>query len=128
MFRHRSCARGLDPGVKYASSSLLEKPLSKPVPQFVVLHQPGPRWRRGTPPFEQQGLQAHVDHYRELLKGGKLELGGPFLDDDGGGMMVAASGVGVDELVAFAAADPTVASGLLTFRVRPWLIGMRAAD
>ncbi len=55
-------------------------------------------------------------------------LGGPFLDDDGGGMMVAAAGVGADELAAFAGADPTVASGLLTFKVRPWLIGMRVAD
>ena len=43
-------------------------------------------------------------------------------------MMVAAAGVGADELAAVAAADPTVASGLLTFRIRPWLIGMRAAD
>ena len=43
-------------------------------------------------------------------------------------MMVAGAGVGADELAAFAAADPTVASGLLTFKVRPWLIGMRLAD
>ena len=55
-------------------------------------------------------------------------LGGPFLDDDGGGMMVAAAGVGADDLAAFAAADPTVASGLLTFRIRPWRVGMRPAD
>ena len=110
------------------SFDLLEKPLSKPVPQFVVIHEPGPRWRRGIAPFEQEGLQAHVDHYRELLKSRKLMLGGPFLDDDGGGMMVAGAGVGADELAAFAAADPTVASGLLTFKVRPWLIGMRLAD
>jgi uncharacterized protein YciI len=105
-----------------------ESALSKPIPQWVVFHDPGPRWQRGVPPFEQEGLQAHVDHYRELLKNGKLALGGPFLDDNGGGMMVAAVGVGAAELAAVAAADPTVASGLLTFRIRPWLIGMRAAD
>ena len=108
-----------------SSSEPAGEPLSAP-PQFVVFHEPGPRWRRGVAPFEQEGLQAHVDHYRELLNNGKLALGGPFLDDGGGGMMIAASGVGGDELAAFAAADPTVASGLLTFRIRPWLVGMRA--
>lgn len=110
------------------TSEPLENLLSKPAPQFVVFHEPGPRWQHGTPPFEQEGVQAHVDHYRELLKSGKLLLGGPFLDGGGGGMMVAADGVGAGDLAAFAAADPSVASGLLTFRIRPWLIGMRAAD
>jgi uncharacterized protein YciI len=100
----------------------------KPVPQFVVFHAPGPRWRRGVAAFEQEGLQAHVDHYRTLLQDGKLILGGPFLGEAGGGMMVAAAGVGGAELAAFAASDPTVVDGLLTFEVRPWLIGMRAAD
>jgi uncharacterized protein YciI len=100
----------------------------KPVPQFVVFHVPGPRWQRGVVAFEQEGLQAHVDHYRALLQSGKMVLGGPFLDETGGGMMVAAPGVSGDELATFAASDPAIASGLLTFEVRPWLIGMRAAD
>ncbi len=99
----------------------------KPLPQLVVFHDPGPRWRRGIAGFEQEGLQAHVDHYRELLRSGKLALGGPFLDDDGGGMMVATADVDAAELAAFAAADPAVVSGLLTYRIRPWLMGMRAA-
>lgn len=30
------------------------------------------------------------------------------------------------ELRSFAAANPAVASGLLAFEVRPWLVGMRA--
>ena len=63
-----------------------------------------------------------------MLRSGKLMLGGPFLDDAGGGMMVAAPGVSGDELAAFAAGDPAIASGLLSFEVRPWLIGMRAPD
>jgi hypothetical protein len=29
-----------------------------------------------------------VAHYRQLAQAGKLELGGPFLVPDGGGMMV----------------------------------------
>lgn len=94
--------------------------------RYVVFHAPGPRWQAGLGPFEQPGLQAHVDHYRTLLADGRLALGGPHLDARGGGMMVGAAGVGEAELAAFAAADPAVADGLLLAEVRPWLIGMAA--
>ena len=96
-----------------------------PTPQFVIVHEPGRLWQPGRPPFEQPGLQQHVDHYRQLFAEGKIALGGPFLDARGGGMMIAMPGVGAEELNAFAARDPSVVSGLLTFTVRPWLIGMR---
>lgn len=75
--------------------------------------------------FEQEGLGLHVAHYRTLLAADKLVIGGPFLDARGGGFMIATPGVGEEELRAFAAADPTVRSGLLTFEVRPWLAGMQ---
>ncbi len=39
--------------------------------------------------------------------------------------MIAAPGVDEDELRAFAADDPAVRSGLLTFELRPWLAGMQ---
>jgi len=92
--------------------------------QFVVIHSPGPAWRTGVPAFEQEGLPLHVAHYAELLKQGKLVMGGPFLDTESGGIMIAEPGVSEQELRAFAAADPAVRSGLLTFKVRPWLAGL----
>jgi uncharacterized protein YciI len=55
---------------------------------------------------------------------GKLELGGPFLLPDAGGMMVATKEVSQEELEAFAASDPAVRSGLLVYEVRPWLTAM----
>ena len=100
----------------------------KPAPQFVVIHSPGPAWQAGASIFEQPGMQAHVDHYRELLRLGKMMLGGPFLDAAGGGMMVAAPGFDGNELAAFAASDPSVQSELLTFTIRPWLVAMKTAD
>ena len=93
--------------------------------RHVVLHRPGPAWLPGKTLFDQPGVRAHVAHYRQLLESGKLELGGPHLDAQGGGMMVPAVGVPEDEIRAFAAADPAVQSGVLTFEIRPWLIGMR---
>ena len=94
--------------------------------QYVVFHLPGPAWRPGLPLFEQEGVRLHVAHYATWRDQGKLVMGGPFLDAASGGMMIAAQSVEEEELRAFAAADPAVASGLLAFEVRPWLVGMRA--
>ena len=89
--------------------------------QFVVLHTPGPSWKPGVAAFEQDGLGLHVAHYATLLAADKLVMGGPFLDARSGGIMIAAPGVAEEDLRAFAAEDPAVRSGLLTFEVRPWL-------
>ncbi len=94
--------------------------------QYVVVHSPGPAWKADVPVFEQEGLRLHVAHYATLHAAGKLVMGGPFLDVASGGMMIAAPNVEEEELRSFAAADPAVASGLLAFEVRPWLVGMRA--
>jgi uncharacterized protein YciI len=92
--------------------------------RFVVFHRPGPAWIPGKTLFEQSGVREHVGHYRQWLENGKLEMGGPHLDAGGGGMMIPVAGVGEDEARRFAAADPAVASGVLVFDVRPWLVGM----
>ena len=76
--------------------------------------------------MDQPGVMDHIAHYKSLLDAGKLALGGPHLDAQGGGMMVPVEGVTETELKEFAAADPAVKSGLLCFSVRPWLIGMSA--
>lgn len=95
---------------------------------LVVFHFPGPAWIPGRQMFEQPGLQAHVDHYRAMLESGQLGAGGPFLDGDGGGMMIARPGMPLEELVAFAEDDPAVRGGLLRVAIRPWMPAMRARD
>jgi uncharacterized protein len=92
--------------------------------RYVVFHRPGPRWRQGVDFREQDGVGEHVQHYLKFHDQGKLELGGPFLLQDAGGMMVATKDVSKEELEAFAAADPAVQSGLLSYEVRPWLTAM----
>ena len=94
--------------------------------RYVVVHAPGPRWKAGVPLFEQEGLQAHIEHYRALLAQGKLEMGGPFLDEHAGGMMIAAAGLARSDIEAMAQADPAVVSGLLRVAVREWLVGMKS--
>jgi uncharacterized protein YciI len=93
--------------------------------RLVVLHTPGPKWKRGVDFREQPGVGAHVAHYAILMAQGRLEMGGPFLSDDNGGMMVATPDVSLDELEAFASADPAVKSGLLHYEIRTWYVPMR---
>ena len=89
--------------------------------RYVVFHTPGPNRKRGVDFREQEGVGEHVHHYLKWHEQGKLEMGGPFLVPDAGGMMVAKKDVSGDELEAFAAADPAVQAGLLIYEVRPWL-------
>ena len=93
--------------------------------RYVVLHAPGPNWKAGVPFTQQDGVQGHVAHFHGLLESGKLQMGGPFLDERAGGMMIPAEGLAEAEIVAFAESDPAVGSGMLTVSVRPWLVGMQ---
>ena len=95
--------------------------------RYVVFHTPGPNWKPGVPVFQQEGLQAHVQYFHGLLDSGKLVLGGPFLDEAAGGMMIPEPGLTRQDIEAFAMADPTVVSGLLRASVREWLVGMKKA-
>ena len=61
------------------------------------------------------------------LESGVLVLGGPFLDDGGGGTAVVRFGT-LEEADAAAQADRAVQDGLLTATTRPWLVGMTALD
>lgn len=92
--------------------------------RYVVLHKPGPQWQTGVDYRQQAGVNEHVQHYFKLHEQGKLQLGGPFLLPDMGGMMVTTKDVSLEEIEAFAAEDPAVQSGLLIYEVRPWMTAM----
>ena len=101
----------------------MSDPNSRPI-RYVVFHRPGPKWQAGVDFREQEGVGEHVHHYLKLHEQGKLELGGPFLLQDAGGMMVASRDVSQAALESFAAADPAVLSGLLLYEIRPWFTAM----
>ena len=92
----------------------------------VVFHFPGPNWKHGSNFQEQieELVMQHVQHYRTFHKEGKLLLGGPYIDIDSGGMMVADERVTREELEVCAATDPAVIGGLLKFEVRTWYVAM----
>jgi len=97
---------------------------TKPRVQYVILHTPGPTWARGVDFREQNGVQEHVNHYRQVHEAGKLQLGGPFLTPDSGGMMIPVQGLSEDDVRWIAETDPAVKSGLLKAEVRPWYVAM----
>lgn len=96
--------------------------------RFVVFHRPGPNWVKDADFREQPGVGEHAQHYAKLHGEGKLAMGGPFLAQDRGGMMVTIAGVTAEEIEAFAAADPAVKSGLLTYEVVPWYTPMKGTE
>lgn len=90
----------------------------------VVIHSPGPKWKKGIDFREQPGVMEHVEHYSKFREVGKLEFGGPFIDPDAGGMMVASKSVSREELEEYAESDPAIQAGLLKFKIFTWYIAM----
>lgn len=91
----------------------------------VVQHLPRPAWVTGLSLRDQEGVCAHIGTMQVWLEARSLVMGGPFLDDEGGGMAILRF-AGVEQAEASARADPAVRAGLLTPRVRPWMPGMSA--
>ena len=93
----------------------------------VVAHAPGPAWQPGVDFREQPGVGDHLATMKQWLADGHLVLGGPFLDEAGGGMAIVRF-EDVSTADAAAQADPAVQAGLLIATTRPWLAGLSAVD
>lgn len=86
---------------------------------YVLIHSPGPAWQKGVEGTRQPGIEVHVEYMSGLLEKERLLLGGPFLDDSGGIMILTADSL--EEAETMARADPAVRRGLLNVVVKPWL-------
>lgn len=84
---------------------------------FVVDYRRGPAWLDQKTVFEQP-LQGHLAYMRALQGQGTLLLGGPFLDDTGGLIVVQADDVAQAE--ALMRADPAVQDGVMVAETHPW--------
>jgi uncharacterized protein len=89
-----------------------------PQNKYAFVYAPGPQWLAGRPVTE-QNLSAHRAYVGELYARGRVLLGGPFLDDAGGGFAVVRA-EGRDEASTLLAADPAIREGILTGIVRRW--------
>ena len=93
---------------------------------FVLFHQPGPDWEEGVPYPEQPGIDAHFEFARKLANDGHLLMGGPFVDEASGGMLVIQA-ESLDRAEMLANEDASI-GGLLRVTVRPWRIAMSTID
>jgi uncharacterized protein YciI len=89
----------------------------------IVEHRPGSAWVHDVPFREQPGVELHFATMKSWLDAGRIVVGGPFLDDLGGGVIVTRFD-SLDDAVTAAGADAAVHAGLLTFTVRPWFLAM----
>lgn len=96
--------------------------MSAPPIYFALFHTPGPSWQSGVGFRDQEGIAAHIQYMATQVDAGRLVFGGPFLDDSGGMMVLRADDVAA--ALAIAAADPTVANGLLRVEVKAWMMAM----
>ena len=65
-------------------------------------------------------IAKHAGHLRELDRGGKLILAGPFADDPRGLLVLNCADAAA--ATAILDVDPLVVAGVRTFRVHSWLI------
>lgn len=86
---------------------------------FAICYSRGPSWVTGKSVFEQP-LQAHLAYMKTLRVQGRLLLGGPFLDDEGG--LVVVSAAGIDEANQIASDDPAIRAGVMVAKAHPWKI------
>jgi len=89
-----------------------------PQKTYAFIYAPGPQWLAGRPVTE-QNLGAHRAYMADLYARGRVLLGGPFLDDAGGGIALLRA-KGRDEATALLAADPAIREGVFTGVVRRW--------
>ncbi len=87
---------------------------------YALIHRPGPAWQEGIGYREQPGIEQHIGYMRRLFDEGRAVLGGPFLDD-AGGLVLLESGA-TEEAMRLAHDDPSVREGLLSVEVHPWRV------
>jgi uncharacterized protein len=85
---------------------------------YAFIYAAGPQWAAGRPVTE-QNLGAHRAYMEKLYVEGRLLWGGPFLDDEGGGLAVVRA-AGNEEAAALLADDPAIRNGIFIGSMRTW--------
>jgi len=107
----------------FAQRKKQQTTMQQPSIYFVLFHSPGPQWVHSLSFREQPGVMEHVAYMAAFAENGTLLLGGPFLDNSGGMMILKAETM--EEAEKIANDDPTVKSGLLNVQVRQWMAAMK---
>jgi uncharacterized protein YciI len=119
-------AVGSNPPKKEATQNRKNQGRNAPMMLFVLFHTPGPNWVDSLEFRRQPGIMDHVDYMATFMADGRLVMGGPFLDNSGGMMVLKVTSMQEAETIAMN--DPTVRSGLLKVNVKPWMPAMSTVE
>jgi uncharacterized protein len=92
--------------------------------QFVIVLERGPNWLPEKS-ASQQPLLEHGRYLQHLMEIGKLVVAGPFLDDQGGLILLKAANLA--EAQQIAGEDPASRNGILRPTVHPFTIAFDSA-
>ncbi|MHC5109922.1 MAG: SRPBCC domain-containing protein [Planctomycetota bacterium] len=94
------------------------------MPVFAYIVAPGPQWKDGVRPSQQEGFDGHMAFLQELKAADALVAAGPFHDDAGGGMTLLLAG-NLEAARVWTTRDPWIQSGhLVVAGLRPWAVGL----
>jgi uncharacterized protein YciI len=91
---------------------------------FAVVLERGPNWLPGKA-ASQQPLGEHGRYLQRLMVDGKLVLAGPFLDDQGGFVLLKAASLAAAQQIENQ--DPAIRNGILRATVHPFSIAFDSA-
>lgn len=95
--------------------------------RIVVLHERGHKWNPEHSLRDQDGVRDHYDYVESALAEGRVFLGGWFVDDLGG-MIILGADETLDSAREWAFGDPSVLAGLFSIKVAAWSLPIRADD
>jgi uncharacterized protein YciI len=84
---------------------------------YAIIYEPGPNWLPGKPTREQP-LKDHLAHLLRHGAEGRMTMGGPFLDNTGGLVIVVAESAEVPEQIV--REDPGIVAGILKASIHKW--------
>ncbi len=115
------------PEVLAAAGVALVRKYDPSVAVFAVRTMRGPAWRHDRSIRDQPQWAEHAEFADGLVEDGRILLGGPIEDPDGGVVaLIAVQAPGVPGVHEMFATDPWVRSGVLEIKdVRPWSIWLR---
>jgi len=84
----------------------------------AVVYSKGPNWREEGPKGEH--ISRHIAHQRKNFEAGKLVMGGPFMDEQGGMAILEVDSR--DEAQQIVQKDPAVSGGFYVVALRAWRV------
>ena len=84
----------------------------------AVVYSKGPNWSEEGPKGEH--ISRHIAHQRKHFEAGKLLMGGPWMDEQGGMAILEVDST--DEAHQIVQNDPAVSGGFYVVALHPWRI------